>query len=220
MSYPHDLVVVVPDGAICLVAQTLVIQRRLSMGIREVDVELVKDPLHDASPESKVVMLLRGYLRTHKHAMVIRDLAGSGWEKRGAGALREALLRALTENGWEPHRIQAIILEPELEAWLRLTSVHVQKLVNDRARRNAGFSSLLFTDQVRQIVTELGGESRGKPRQPKECFEHILAFYGIPRSNALYRELARRESLDGCVVVSFKEFVQTLHGWFPSEGGP
>lgn len=94
--------------------QALVTERRASLGIRELRVELLKDPLHDASPESKVVTLLRGYLRT-----------------------------------------------------------------------------------------------------PKECFEDILAFYGIPRSNALYRELARYESLEGCVVPSFRQFVETLKAWFP-----
>lgn len=140
-KYPSDLVVLVPDGAIRLVVQTLLTERRQSLGIREVRLELLMDPLHDASPESQIVMLLRGYLRTHERALVLRDLAGSGWEQRGALALRQALLKALKENGWSENR------------------------------------------------------------------------------DALYRELVRFESLDGCVVPSFRQFVETLRGWFPSESG-
>jgi hypothetical protein len=79
------------------------------------------------------------------------------------------------------------------------------------------FTSLLFAEQARRIVTGFGGESHGKPRQPKECFESLPAFYGIPRSKALYRELARFESLDGCVVPSFRQLVEALREGFPSE---
>ena len=217
MPHSKDLIVVVPDGAICLVVQTLLAERRPSLKIREVKFETLKDPLHDASPESRAVTLLRGYLRTHERALIIRDLEGSGWEQRGARRLRERLITTLNQNGWDLERIQAIVLEPEVEAWLRLDSVHVRELVRDRARQNVSSIALHFAHQVRQIVAAFGGEVCGKPVRPKECFEGVLEYYGIARSNALYRELARCESLEGCVVPSFQEFVNTLRAWFPQD---
>lgn len=214
MALQKDLIVIVPDGAILNVVQTLLGERHRSLQIRELSFEVRKDPLHDASPETKAVDILRGYLRSHKRAMVMRDLAGSGWEMRGANALEGKLTHALLANGWTMERVVAIVIEPEIEAWLRLGSTHLRKLVEERARRNTDLAGLLFSQQVQKAIEGSGGESKGKPDRPKEAFEGLLEEFGIPRSNALYRELARHESLEGCVIPSFRRFVDSLHRWF------
>jgi hypothetical protein len=119
------------------------------------------------------------------------------------------------ENGWARDRIEPIILDPELEIWLRLNSPHLQTLVTGRARRNTHLAGAAFGRRVQEAVHQWGGELDGKPRRPKESFETILEAFGIPRSNALYRELAVKESLQGCAVPSFNHFVRTLQTWFP-----
>lgn len=214
MECDHDLIVIVPDGAILSVVYALLARRRSSLRIRTLSFDVIKDPLHDASPKDKAVHLLRGYLRSHYRAMVIRDLEGSGWEKLGAEALREAISKALIHNGWEPERITVIIIEPELEVWLRLGSVHMQKLVRERARQNAHLIGQ-FTAHVRMAIDRSGGERCNKPARPKEAFAALLEQYWIPPSNALFTELAQRESIEGCSVPSFCDFVGTLRKWFP-----
>ncbi len=216
MGFDRHLVVLVPDGAIHNVVTTLLEKRRPSLRLPELAFDVVKDALHDSSPESTAVELLRGFSRSHARAMVLRDLDGSGWEPRGAGALEQELAKALSANGWSQERVGAVVIDPELEIWLRLDSPHVQALVMDRARRNASLTGLLFSQHVRAAVQKCGGEIHGKPRRPKESFETILERFGIPRSNALYRELAGKESLDGCAVPSFNRFVDTLRKWFPT----
>ena len=215
MPFDKDLVVLVADGAIHNVVTTLLEKRRASLRLPDLSFEVVKDALHDSSPESTAVELLRGFLRSHERAMVLRDLAGSGWEDRGADALAQRLAQALAANGWSRDRIEPIIIEPELEIWLRLASSHMQALVAERARQNTDLTGPLFGQHVQAAVQQWGGELRGKPRRPKESFEAILEGFGIPRSNALYRELAGKESLQGCAVPSFNRFVDTLQKWFP-----
>jgi hypothetical protein len=215
MAFDKDLIVVVPDGAILQVVQTLLEKRRPSLRVRDINFEVRKDPLHDASPEAKAVDLLRGFSRTHERAIVVRDLEGSGWESRGVDEFQEALASALSANGWTRQRVLAVVIQPEIEAWLRLGSVHVQRLIGARSRRNIELTALLFNQQVQNAVTATGGESHGKPVRPKEAFETMLEHFGIPRSNALYRELASNESIENCAVPSFCRFVNTLRQWFP-----
>lgn len=216
MAFEKDLIAVVSDVALFQVVHTLLEERRPSLHIREVQYEIRNDPLHDASPVQNAAEFLRGYLRTHHRALVMRDLAGSGWEPRGARELENALTGVLVANGWTPDRVAAIVIEPEVEAWLRLGSLHVRSLAQQRARRNLDSAVQAFAEQARRVVERTGGESRGKPAQPKEAFEGLLEHFGIPRSSALYRELAKRESLEGCRVPSFLRFVDTLRGWFPA----
>lgn len=216
MAFDKDLVVLVPDGAIYSVVATLLEKRRPSLGLRQVAAEIIKDVWHDSSAESKAVELLRGFLRIHERALILRDLAGSGWETRGARSLEQALAAALAGNGWPSDRIAAIVIEPELEIWLRIGSPHVQTLIGEFARRNTAATGLRFAQQVQTAVQKSGGELRGKPRQPKEAFESVLEHFGVPRSNALYRRLSERESLTGCAVPSFQRFVGILQAWFPA----
>ena len=62
LNYPQDLVVMVADGAIQQVVQTLLKTRRESLGIRSIGCEVVRDALHDSGSESKAVDLLKGVL--------------------------------------------------------------------------------------------------------------------------------------------------------------
>lgn len=190
-----DLVILVADGAIEAVIRTLVRERTASLGIRSPSFDLVKDPLHDSSPESKSIELLRPFVRTHKHALVLRDLAGSGWENPGAEKLEAALVESLCTSGWTKEDIDAIVIEPEVEIWLRLKSVHTFSLAKAGARRNTPVTGRRDEEEVNGSLSAHGGEHHGKPARPKECFESVLERFGIPRSNALYGELASKESL-------------------------
>ena len=220
MAATRDLIVVVPDGALYNVIQSLLLKRRLSIQIREITFDVIKDPLRDASPESNTVDLLRGFLRSHTYAIVLRDLSGSGWEQRGASQFEQALLDAMVTNGWRSSCVSAVVIEPEIEAWLRLESPHVQSLVATRARKNADRSALLFQEAVQRAIAKNGGEVFGKAKNPKEAFESLLEEFGIPRSTALYRHLAERESLEGCQVTSFCKLIALLREWFPRNSSP
>ncbi len=141
----------------------------------------------------------------------------SGWEDRGAKALEDHLLAQLHANGWPEGRACVLVVEPEIEAWLRFDSVHLQKLVRERARRRQAEAELLFSIETAKAIAALGGANElGKPRQPKEVLARVLEVFGVQRSNSLYQKLAADEGLKHCKVESFQRLVRVLRGWFPA----
>jgi hypothetical protein len=211
---PEKLAILVPDGSYPLILGALLSRRRASLRLRPVAHEIIKDAFHDSSQE--VVTLLRPYLRSCSHVLLVRDLHGSGAELKGAAILEEELLAELHANGWTRGRAATLVVDPEVEAWLRFDSIHLHNLVRERARRRQGEADLLFAQVVNGAIHANGGlNDLGKPRQPKEVLESVLETFGVQRSNALYENLAEREGLRGCRVASFNRLVDTLQGWFP-----
>lgn len=206
----------VPDGAYELVLPTLLKERAASFGIRPVAfIPPIKDPFKDSSYEA--VSLIRPYLKTCTHFLVLRDLHGSGWEEKGADALRAKIMDDLKKNGCPEDRTKVIVVEPEIEIWLRIGSTHVKNLARERARANRGEVDMLFDQVVIEKTAAHGGtNTQGKPNDPKKVFEEVLRHYRIIRSNVLYEELAKTESLRGCQVPSFVELTTTLQTWFPA----
>lgn len=210
------LAILVPDGAYPEVLRALLGERCESLGIRIVGFEVVKDALRDSSPDS--AQLLRSYLGQCTHALVLRDLHGSGAEAAGAKALELRIEAELHANGWPKTNAAAIVVEPEIEAWLRFDSTHMAALVKGRARRSREKADLLFPLSREKAINQSGGASAsGKPINPKEAFEAILREFGIQRSNALYGILAGKESLKNCIVPSFQRLTELLRKWFPKE---
>jgi hypothetical protein len=148
---------------------------------------------------------------------MVRDLHGSGWEAKGADALRQKLSDNLNAIGCPEERSKVIIVEPEIEIWLRIGSTHMKQLVRQRARANGAEVDMLFDQLVEEKLEAFGGRNAsGKPNDPKKVFEEVLRHYRISRSNVLYEELAKAESMRQCQVPSFQDLVATLQTWFPA----
>jgi hypothetical protein len=219
MRADEQIAILVPDGAYPLVLSAFLKERTKSIGLRRVAFEIVKDAFRDSSREA--VELLRPFQRQCSHALIIRDLHGSGWEDMGATELEERLKNEMIESGWNGEFCGAIVVEPEIEAWLRFDSSHLHQMIRDRARRKMEWEHLLLGPLIDGTIEKHGGKnSHGKPVQPKEAFEEILRYFGIQRSNALYGHLAGVESLKGCTVASFNRLNQRLRAWFPDHSNP
>lgn len=218
--WKKDLIVLGADADVLTLIKVVILDRSESLGVRSMHTEradFLKDVLHDASPPENVAGLLRGFSRTHQRALVVRDLEGSGFEDRGAPELEKAITDALGRTGWSAERVEAVVIEPELERWLRFDSPHLAQVIRDSSRASAGWQSNHFRQKVAEIIAQTGGLENQKPIRPKEAFERILSAYRIPRSAKLYQELAERESLKGCTVTSFCKMVAALQKWFPNE---
>jgi hypothetical protein len=116
--------------------------------------------------------------------------------------LRERLERA----GWEG-RCDAIVLDPEIEAWVWSTSEHVADCLGW-----AGPPASLREWLVGMGLWEEGAE---KPRRPKEAVEAVQRTSQKRRSPRLYGQLAARVSLRPCVDPAFLRFCNVLREWFP-----
>ncbi|MDI6791439.1 MAG: hypothetical protein QME81_01035 [bacterium] len=218
MEWEKDLIVVGADEDILAIVRTIILQRGKSLGIRPVKpdkCDFLKDVLHDSSPPESVTGLLSGYLGTHHRALALRDFEGSGFENRGLDLLEQEIEKALHKSGWDAERVKTIVIEPEVERWLRFDSLHLAQLIRENTRRAGSWNIKEFQAKVVQLVEQRGGQEDLKPVRPKEVFLDILSEYRIPQSASLYSQLAKKESLMGCTVPSFCKLVNTLQMWFP-----
>ncbi|MGF1657033.1 MAG: hypothetical protein ACFCU3_08660 [Verrucomicrobiales bacterium] len=209
-----ELVILCPDSA-WPQALDAILARPKSLGIRPIRWRCVPDPLHDSSPES--AELLRPFLGAYTHAMVIKDFEGSGWEERGVQAFHDSILQQMVSTGWDRSACQVLIAEPELESWLRLDSTHMHRLLEERARKNRAALAEWKTHLRTALERNGGTHANGKAVRPKEVLREVLSVYAIPPANALFAFLAGRESLKGCTVESFQQFVSFLRDHFPEE---
>jgi hypothetical protein len=212
---PHpmeDLVILTPDSAYKEVLPAI-LARHQALGIRVVNPVIVSDPLHDSSDQA--VELLRPFQSTHHRALVFRDIEGSGREAGGVAALEAHLHGQLVQSGWPSDHVAALVLEPELESWLRFGSSHMGRVLEERARKNRD-KLAEWEAKLELLCTEHGGLNElGKPLRPKEVFRDLLKAYSIPPSNALLGRLAEKESLQACRVPSFIRFRELMQLWFP-----
>lgn len=185
--------------------------------IRPIEFGIFTDPFHDSS--GKLVELARPLRPYYSHALVLRDLKGSGWEGAGEAAFETELRSQLTTIGWNHDNSDVIVTNPEIEDWLRIPSHHLIRLLQRRARRNR--HQLSSVSRVREVVARInekhGGLNEiGKSRNPKDVFSELLMGFGVPRSNELYGYLAQYESLTSCASVSFCRAKTVLTTWFGS----
>ena len=106
------------------------------------------------------------------------------------------------------HRHAAVVIAPELENWIWQDSPHVcAHLGHDGS----------FTD-LRQQLERKGfwrpGEA--KPHRPKEAVEEVLRVNRIPRSSAIYRDLAGCIGTRGCTDRAFLSLRDAMRRWFPA----
>lgn len=208
-----DLVILCPDGAWPLALRTI-LSRPESLSIRPVTVEFISDPLRDSSPQA--VDLLRPFQNTAGHALIVRDFHGSGWEGKGLVELEKALRSEFGSSGWNPMQTDVLIVDPELESWLRLDSNHIYTLLQERARRNRNGIGQWQSILNNAINLHGGLTESGKAKAPKEVFHVLLKHYGIPPSNSLFQYLGKKESLKRCVTPSYLRFLEIMRGWFPA----
>lgn len=148
---------------------------------------------------------LQPYARTHRHAAVVMDEAWDG--SPGSVEIQRRLSDHLTQAGWAPAASCAVVIAPELENWIWQDSPHVCTHLGQEGS---------FAD-LRQQLERSGfwrqGES--KPHCPKEAVEEILRRNRIPRSSAIYRDLAARIGTQGCTDPAFLTLRDAMRRWFP-----
>lgn len=119
--------------------------------------------------------------------------------------LEQQVQQLLDASGWQG-RSAVVVIDPELESWVFSTSLHVVDVF-------AGGDAEVF----QRVVESFPKTSLGKPQKPKEAVEKLLRQKAIVRSSALYKELASRVSLKGCVDPAFQRLCAILRSWFPQD---
>ena len=137
------------------------------------------------------------------------DYAGSGKEQgQQPKEIQGTLNHEFGCSMWR-ERARAIVLSPELEAWIWSNSPHVDDIAGWKNRQPS----------LRRWLTEQGWLESGevKPNKPKEAFLAALREARTQRSSSLYQQIAERVSLHQCTDCSFQEFREILRAWFPQD---
>lgn len=195
-----DLVVLAADKDLQFALEGL-LARPGALGIRRIEWDIFVEPEHDPGCALRGVEFLKPFANQYRHGLLIFDHDGSGREAQSRTQLQDKLNRDLA-HVWDGGKARAIVIAPELEAWVWSKSPHVAEITGWGSRQ-AG---------LHRWLVQKGWLGRGetKPAKPKEAFQAALRQARQPRSASLYRELAARVSLRHCEDEAFREFRDIL----------
>jgi len=138
--------------------------------------------------------------------MVLFDKEGCGREKYSSTEIEEEVERRLSINGWD-ERCAAIVIDPELEAWVWSDSSEVDKVFGWNNRK----------PPLREWLksnTPYWSRERLKPERPKEALRSAMKEVRQPFSSRLFADLAQTVSLERCIDPSFNKLKIILKTWF------
>ena len=179
-----------------------------ALDIRSIEADILVHPQHDPACARRGVAFLSNMAERYHHGLLMFDHEGSGREQDPVEELQESLNEDFARSAWSD-RAKAIVLSPELEAWIWSDSPHVEDVTGWKRRQ----------PPLRRWLTHQGWlqEDEVKPARPKEAFQAALREARRPRSSSLYQQIAERVSLRQCMDRSFLEFKDVLRNWFPGD---
>ncbi|MCS6774087.1 MAG: hypothetical protein RMM31_02675 [Anaerolineae bacterium] len=206
MTSYWDLVCLVADKSMESVFKEL-LNRHQALGIRPICSEVIRHPGHDPGCFGLPEGLLAGYDKHAAHALVVLDRAWHGApQELSAAAMEQDIERRLAQR-FKPDWARAVVIDPELEAWVFTSSHHVATVLG----WNQG------TSHMRQALTQQGlwSAAHPKPHDPKRAMDWVLRQTGVARSSSLFRQLAQKVSLAECQDRAFQRLKSILQQWFP-----
>jgi len=206
VTVPWDLVVLVPGKDEEQALTGLLTSRTGSLSIRQPAFRILRHPRRDNGCYREADQVLQPLQAQARHALVVFDHEGSGQEGVAPHDLAAEVKGRLTRSGWGD-RCEAVVIVPELEAWVWSESPHLGKTLGWSGRK----------PNLREWLRERGSWPAGKakPPRPKEAVEAATRAVRLPRSSAIYRQLAENVSIERCQDASFLQLVAILRRWFP-----
>lgn len=168
--------------------------------------DIFNNPLEkDGGVHRRSHEILRPYLKSHKHALVILDQQFGG--ERPADEIRVEIEQVLNVNGWAG-RSAAVVIAPELEVLLWQDNPHVERAL------------LHHGEPLRQVLAQDGRwpEDIAKPPAPKELLQALIRKNRAGAPISVYSQIARAVSTARCVDPAFHRIRETLREWFPAGG--
>lgn len=199
----NDLVCLVADKNMEAAVAAL-LERREALRIREIQAEIQVHPRRDPGCFHEAPEFLDPLRTSYAHALILLDCAWEGAPHAAANDLEADLRRRLGEDGWA----EVVAIEPELEIWVWSDSTHVDRCLGWEGQE----------PRLRAWLSEraLWPSGSAKPNDPKGAVESALRKVRLPRSSAIYRNLASSVSVDRCTDASFNRFCERLRAWFPA----
>lgn len=202
-----DLIVLVADKDMQLTIEGL-LSRPRSFGISTIEYDVYPHPRRDPGCRNEAHDYLRSFHNQYRHALVMFDWEGCGYENEVAlHDLETNIEGKLRQNGWHgDDRVKVIIFNPELEIWVWSDSRTVDRILEWNNQ------SLPLRKWLRDNNYILLGQL--KPADPKKALQDCLQIVRKPRSASIYRQLADEVNFSNCVDAAFLMFKSTLKNWF------
>lgn len=178
--------------------------RPAALGIRPIEFEFLVHPGRDGGVRKNGSEVLERELRRFNHALLVLDFEGCGTDLPNAAALESQLDNELAAR-WKT-AAKSIVIEPELDVWIWGADNAVEQTVEWPKPKS-----------IREWLREqdFAFDANDKPSRPKEALEAALRISGLPRSSALYQNIASRISLRRCADKAFIRLRNQLREWFP-----
>ena len=169
--------------------------------------------------------LLRSKCGTHKHALVILDQAFEG--SPGATQIESDIVSDMTSQfgGWRRDQIEAIVIQPELEAWIWQDNPHVEAAFGYAGRpptlRNKLAATAWDVRRQRTLPSDAANNpplwpaGRPKPPDPKAAVEATCYLCHSDPPSAVFNEITSNIGIGRCVDPAFLRLRDTLRRWFP-----
>ena len=188
-----------------------VLGRPEALGIRPVAVDILVHPERDPGCARRGVEFLNssGLSNNYRRGLLVFDYEGCGKEQISPPDLQENLNEEFASSSWRG-RAKAIVIVPELEAWVWRDSHHVEEVVGWKTKQRGLYRWLRENGWLKERNT--------KPDRPKEAFEAALRTTKKGRSSSLYLQIAQRVSLAKCEDRAFQDLTKVLKTWFPPTG--
>lgn len=203
-----DLVVLAADGQTRLTIETLLKVRHRALSIKSIKVRVYVHNDHDDGCLRHGHESLGSFVHRARHALVVFDHDGCGREGVSRQEIEFEVEEKLRKSGWDD-RAAAIVIDPELEAWVWTKSPHVSQALGWGADHGA-----LWDWLAEQRFLRPGDV---KPKDPKASLDAALKHTRKPRSSAIYQEIAEKVSVEGCRDPAFWKLRDRLTSWFPAE---
>ncbi|MFG0336180.1 MAG: hypothetical protein ACF8TS_22710 [Maioricimonas sp. JB049] len=200
------MVVLVADLDIEETISTL-LKRTQSLGIRTIRSRILRHPQRDPGCLNGAAAILRPYCQSYLRALVVFDRDGCGHSSSSREEIEREVETALTRNGWNASDVAAIVIAPELEAWLWSTSPVVDE--------SLGWSGRLPSLRDWLVAEGMLASRNEKPADPNSAYRKALRQVGKRHSAALFAGIAQKVSTKGCRDRAFRKLVHTLQEWFP-----
>lgn len=204
----RDLIVFCADQDATLGMEAL-LARGPDLGLRALDFQVVRHPNRDNGVFQQAHDLLRSQHKLFSHALAICDFEGCGREKRLPREEIEVLIeQRLQSNGWEG-RAAAIVISPELEAWVW----------GDWGALAKELSWLGGEQALGTWLAERGLLTPGQPKpdHPKEALARLLRQINRSASSSLFKSLGSVADTASCADPAFRKLLSQLRHWFPLE---
>lgn len=205
----RDLIVLAADLDTKLVVSRLLSRRATDLGMRAITFEVERHTGRDPACRLRSAEFLREYAARFDHALVVFDHHGSGAAERPARDVERRVEQELGRNGW-PDRARCVVIEPELEVWLRNESDAMSETLRWTGAGVGGVT-------LREWAHDSGRwpPDRPKPSDPKEAIRKACELARTRYSASVVADLAGPTPLDGCTDRAFLRLRHTLRTWFP-----